>query len=99
MTLLNKANAIYLGDQKADAVYLGSVKVWPPPPGIIGTPIGLLLAITGSASGIVLPDPGTTGTPVGLLLAITKSIEDPPGGGGTPNRGSPIGLLLGLTKS
>lgn len=53
---------------------------------MIGSPIGLLLALTCERA-------APEGTPIGLLLALTRVVEPP------SNAGSPLGLLLALTKA
>lgn len=56
MTLLNEADAIYLGDTAADRVYLGSTLVWEPEAVSVGPPVTSGLNVWLDASQLALAD-------------------------------------------
>ena len=60
MALLNQADAIYIGGQKADAVYLGANKVWPE--AVVGSTWS---ASDAAANGMTLSNGGLTVTQSG----------------------------------
>lgn len=78
MTVLNEADALYLGSTLVDAVYLGSVRAWPPSP----ESSQHLLLLDGASPGYTgeqqLPDDSPTGRTDGLLGSTADAAADDP---------------------